>query len=101
MNEAERRKVRASIASDVGRWQSGVQTLTRATQPSAKLLDYLQEDLDGMQKELDRWRSETEQLVQKMRREQKYTPSSFLQILVFLLNSFECTLHALLHKFIP
>lgn len=84
-NEAERRKQRAAIAAEAAKWQSGVQDLTRATQPSARLLDYLQEDLDSMRKELDRWRAENEQLAQKMRREQKYaTVAVAVAVVLFL-----------------
>ena len=38
----------------------------------AKMLDYLQEDLDSMQKELEMWRDENKQLAQTLKREQRY-----------------------------
>ena len=38
--------------------RSGIQTLASSAAPLGKVLDYLQEDLDSMQKELETWRSE-------------------------------------------
>nr|XP_053632857.1 TRAF3-interacting protein 1-like [Cherax quadricarinatus] len=37
------------------------------------MLDYLQEDLDSMHKELEMWRSENKQLTQTLKREQSLT----------------------------
>ena len=38
--------------------RAGIQTLASSAAPLGKVLDYLQEDLDSMQKELENWRSE-------------------------------------------
>lgn len=35
------------------------------------MLDYLQEDLDSMQKELETWRNENKVLAQTLKREQR------------------------------
>lgn len=35
------------------------------------MLDYLQEDLDSMQKELETWRNENKLLAQTLKREQR------------------------------
>lgn len=50
---------------------------------AAKMLDYLQEDLDSMQKELEMWRSENKQLTQTLKREQRYHHKYILLVRYF------------------
>ena len=46
------------ILSQIDQLRIGIQTLASSAAPLGKVLDYLQEDLDSMQKELENWRSE-------------------------------------------
>ena len=43
------------------------QTLTRSANPLGKLMDFLQEDVDSMQRELETWRNENRELQSKLR----------------------------------
>ena len=44
-----------------------LQTLTRSANPLGKLMDFLQEDVDSMQRELETWRNENRELQSKLR----------------------------------
>lgn len=56
--EAGLRKDRDTVVKEVDKLRGAIQTLTRTTNPLGKLLDYLQEDVDTMKKELWKWRNE-------------------------------------------
>ncbi|XP_043278292.1 TRAF3-interacting protein 1 [Venturia canescens] len=58
-NELKRTATRnpEAVVKEVESLRSTVQTLIRATHPMGKLLDFLQEDVELMQKELAEWRS--------------------------------------------
>ena len=43
------------------------QTLTRSANPLGKLMDFLQEDVDSMQRELETWRVENRTLQAQLR----------------------------------
>ena len=43
------------------------QILTRSANPLGKLMDFLQEDVDSMQRELETWRTENKQLQAQLR----------------------------------
>ena len=43
------------------------QTLTRSANPLGKLMDFLQEDVDSMQRELETWKSENRTLQAQLR----------------------------------
>ncbi|XP_046822806.1 TRAF3-interacting protein 1 isoform X2 [Vespa crabro] len=55
---------------EIDKLRSTIQMLTRATNPLGKLLDYLQEDIEMMQKELHDWRSQYNQLSKQLEKEQ-------------------------------
>ena len=48
------------MQKDVDQLRAAVQALTRNAVPVIKLLDFIPEDIDAMQKELEKWRSETQ-----------------------------------------
>merc|ERR1712018_834184 len=52
------------------------QTLTRSANPLGKLMDFLQEDIDSMQRELETWRNENRELQSKLRAEENLTQQS-------------------------
>ncbi|XP_046617376.1 TRAF3-interacting protein 1 isoform X1 [Neodiprion virginianus] len=68
--EAGSRRDRETAIKEVDKLRSSIQTLTRATNPLGKLLDYLQEDVEMMQRELHEWRSQYNQLSEQLRQEQ-------------------------------
>jgi len=71
MTDASRRKERDVAQRDVDRLRSSIQALTRNVNPLGKILDFLQEDVEAMQKELVVWRHESQDNVQALQREHK------------------------------
>ena len=71
MSDASRRKERDVAQRDVDRLRSSIQSLTRNVNPLGKILDFLQEDVDAMQKELVIWRRESYENGLALQREQK------------------------------
>ncbi len=67
MGETGRTRDRESVLREVERLRSSIQTLTRSANPLGKLMDFLQEDVDSMQRELDTWRTENKQLQLQLR----------------------------------
>jgi len=47
---------RDAVRHEMGRLREGLQGVVRAVNPLARLLDFLQEDIESMQLELDQWR---------------------------------------------
>jgi len=71
MTDASRRKERDVAQRDVDRLRSSIQSLTRSVNPLGKILDFLQEDVDAMQKELTVWRNESSENAIALQREQR------------------------------
>ncbi|RLU25276.1 hypothetical protein DMN91_003369 [Ooceraea biroi] len=61
---------REATAKEIDKLRGTIQTLTRTTNPLGKLLDYVQEDVEMMQKELFDWKSQYRQLNEQLEREQ-------------------------------
>lgn len=59
------------VSKEIERLQGSIQSLTRSANPLGKIMDYVQEDLDSMQKELDRWRAENKEHALALRRERR------------------------------
>lgn len=57
------------VAKEVDKLRNTIQTLTRTTNPLGKLLDYFQEDVEIMQKELLEWRSQYQQVNEQLKLE--------------------------------
>nr|KAF6498330.1 TRAF3 interacting protein 1 [Rousettus aegyptiacus] len=53
--------------------RASIQTLCRSALPLGKVMDYLQEDVDAMQRELQLWRGERQQHAEALRAEQSIT----------------------------
>ncbi|XP_011863655.1 PREDICTED: TRAF3-interacting protein 1 [Vollenhovia emeryi] len=64
---------RETAVKEIDKLRGTIQTLTRTTNPLGKLLDYVQEDVEMMQKELLDWRSQYRQLSEQLEREQNET----------------------------
>lgn len=63
------KREREATAKEIDKLRGTIQTLTRTTNPLGKLLDYVQEDVEMMQKELLDWRSQYRQLNEQLERE--------------------------------
>ncbi|XP_076667305.1 intraflagellar transport 54 [Andrena cerasifolii] len=57
------------VTKEVDKLRNTIQTLTRTTNPLGKLLDYFQEDVEIMQKELLEWRSQYQQVNEQLKLE--------------------------------
>ncbi|XP_054751126.1 TRAF3-interacting protein 1-like isoform X3 [Lytechinus pictus] len=68
-----RRKERELVQREVEKLRSAIQTLTRSANPLGKIMDYLQEDVDSMQKELEMWQRENKEHGLAIKREQGIT----------------------------
>ncbi|XP_012275655.1 TRAF3-interacting protein 1 [Orussus abietinus] len=64
------------VVKEIDKLRSEIQTLTRATNPLGKLLDYVQEDVETMQRELYESRNEYNQLMEQFEKEQIQTQES-------------------------
>ncbi|CAG2192613.1 IFT54 [Mytilus edulis] len=73
MSDAQRRKQREQVQKEVDKLRGSIQTLTRSANPLGKIMDYVQEDLDSMQKELERWKTENKEHQIELKREKGVT----------------------------
>ncbi|XP_072024223.1 LOW QUALITY PROTEIN: TRAF3-interacting protein 1-like [Amphiura filiformis] len=71
--DAARRKQRELIQREVEKLRGSIQTLTRSANPLGKIMDYLQEDVDSMQKELEMWKKENQEHALAIKREEGIT----------------------------
>jgi len=76
VNEAAKRKEREMVQKEIDKLRGSIQTLTRAANPLGKIMDFIQEDLDQMQKELEMWKKEHRENSLSLQREQSITESS-------------------------
>ncbi|XP_076750207.1 intraflagellar transport 54 [Xylocopa sonorina] len=61
------------VVKEIDKLRNTIQTLTRATNPLGKLLDYFQEDVEIMQKELLDWRNQYQQVNEQLEMEKMKT----------------------------
>ncbi|KAM8856846.1 TRAF3-interacting protein 1 isoform 1-T1 [Synchiropus picturatus] len=73
VSEAARKKERELVTREIERLRSSIQTVCRSTLPLGKIMDYIQEDMDAMQTELQTWRRENKEHVQTLLEEQRAT----------------------------
>ena len=78
MNDATRRKEREMVQKEIDKLKGTIQTLTRSANPLGKIMDFVQEDLDSMQKELDQWKREHKENLIALQREQRYGIKLFI-----------------------
>ncbi|XP_073702344.1 TRAF3-interacting protein 1 [Garra rufa] len=75
VSEASRKKERELVAKEIERLRSSIQTVCRSALPLGKIMDYIQEDMDSMQNELQTWRKENKENAQALLQEQRITDS--------------------------
>ncbi|KAM9347294.1 LOW QUALITY PROTEIN: TRAF3-interacting protein 1 [Symphorus nematophorus] len=73
VSEAARKKERDLVTREIERLRSSIQTVCRSTLPLGKIMDYIQEDMDAMQAELNTWRRENKEHAQALLLEQRAT----------------------------
>ena len=72
VNDVSRRKERELIQKEIDKLRTSIQTLTRSVNPLGKILDFVQEDLDSMHKEMIMWQTENQENTVALQREQRY-----------------------------
>ncbi|KAM9487075.1 TRAF3-interacting protein 1 [Clarias gariepinus] len=74
--EAARKKERELLAREIERLRTSVQSVCRSALPLGKIMDYIQEDMDSMQNELQNWRRENKEHAGALLQEQRITDSA-------------------------
>lgn len=59
------------MAKEIEKLRTSIQTLCKSALPLGKVMDYLQEDVDAMQHELQLWQSESQQHAAALQTEQR------------------------------
>jgi len=85
-SDFNRQREREATQRDVQKLKDSIQILTRSANPLGKLMDFLQEDVDSMQRELETWRTENKQLQAQLRAEESLTQQSIEPLKVHLLE---------------
>ncbi|KAG5833791.1 hypothetical protein ANANG_G00279620 [Anguilla anguilla] len=70
------RKERELVSREMDRLRSSIQTVCRSALPLGKIMDYIQEDMDSMQNELQTWRRENQEHAQALLQEQRVTDAA-------------------------
>uniref|UniRef100_H2YVY1 TRAF3-interacting protein 1 n=1 Tax=Ciona savignyi TaxID=51511 RepID=H2YVY1_CIOSA len=70
---AQQRKERELVVKEIDQLRNSVQTLCQSATPLAKIIDYIQEDMDAMQNELVFWKKENAEHATKLKEEENIT----------------------------
>lgn len=73
VSETARKKERELVTREIERLRSSIQMVCRSSLPLGKIMDYIQEDVDAMQAELQSWRQENKEHAQALQQEQRTT----------------------------
>ncbi|KAM4608445.1 TRAF3-interacting protein 1 isoform 2-T2 [Polymixia lowei] len=73
VSEAARKKERDLVSREIERLRSSIQSVCRSALPLGKIMDYIQEDVDAMQAELQTWRRENKEHAHALLQEQRAT----------------------------
>ncbi|KAK1165505.1 TRAF3-interacting protein 1-like isoform X2 [Acipenser oxyrinchus oxyrinchus] len=76
VSEATKRKERDLVSREIEKLRSSIQTVCRSALPLGKIMDYIQEDMDSMKKELQMWRSENAEHAAALLKEQRITDNA-------------------------
>lgn len=69
--EATRKKERELVVREIERLRTSIQSVCRSALPLGKIMDYIQEDMDSMQNELQNWRRENKEHAEALLQEQR------------------------------
>jgi len=97
VGDSTRARDRESTLREVDKLRSSIQTLTKSAHPLGKLMDFLQEDVDSMQRELDQWKTENHSLQLQLKKEESITAQT-LQPLVATLEELTAAVNDNLDK---
>ncbi|XP_061548386.1 TRAF3-interacting protein 1-like isoform X2 [Phycodurus eques] len=73
VSEEARKKEQDLVTREVERLRASIQSVCQSALPLGKIMDYVQEDIDAMQAELQSWRKENKEHAQALLQEQKAT----------------------------
>lgn len=73
--ESAWKKEKDIVSKEIEKLRGSIQTLCKSALPLGKIMDYLQEDVDAMQNELQLWHSENKQHAEALQQEQSVTDS--------------------------
>ncbi|XP_035995494.1 TRAF3-interacting protein 1 isoform X2 [Fundulus heteroclitus] len=73
VSETAQKKERELVTREIERLRASIQTVCRSSVPLGKIMDYIQEDVDAMQAELQSWRRENKEHAQALLQEQRAT----------------------------
>ncbi|CAN9497950.1 unnamed protein product [Ophioblennius macclurei] len=73
VSEAAQKKERDMVTREIERLRSSIQLVCRSSLPLGKIMDYIQEDKDAMQAELESWQRENKEHAQALLQEQRET----------------------------
>ncbi|XP_069081622.1 TRAF3-interacting protein 1 isoform X2 [Pleurodeles waltl] len=76
LSETGRKKEKDLVAKEIEKLRTSIQTVCRSALPLGKIMDYIQEDMDAMQNELQMWRNENKLHGEALLREQSITDSA-------------------------
>ncbi|XP_072496801.1 TRAF3-interacting protein 1 isoform X3 [Notamacropus eugenii] len=71
--EAAWKKEKDIVSKEIEKLRTSIQTLCRSALPLGKIMDYIQEDMDAMQNELQLWHAENRQHAEALQKEQSIT----------------------------
>ncbi|CAH8471701.1 unnamed protein product [Schistosoma rodhaini] len=73
LDEAAKEREKALLKKEISRLCDSLQTLSRSAIPLSKLMDFVQEDLETMQQEFERWKSENHTLKSQLKQQENLT----------------------------
>uniref|UniRef100_A0A2K5WDW3 TRAF3-interacting protein 1 n=1 Tax=Macaca fascicularis TaxID=9541 RepID=A0A2K5WDW3_MACFA len=71
--ESAWKKEKNIVSKEIEKLRTSIQTLCKSALPLGKIMDYIQEDVDAMQNELQLWHSENRQHAEALQQEQSIT----------------------------
>lgn len=74
--ESAWKKEKDIVSKEMERLRVSIQTLCKSALPLGKIMDYIQEDVDAMQNELQLWHGENRQHAQALQEEQSITDAA-------------------------
>ncbi|XP_057708936.1 TRAF3-interacting protein 1-like isoform X2 [Corythoichthys intestinalis] len=72
-SEESRKQDQDLVTREIERLRASIQSVCQSALPLGKIMDYVQEDIDAMQAELQSWRKENKEHAQALMQEQKAT----------------------------
>jgi hypothetical protein len=70
--ESAWKKEKDIVSKEIEKLRVSIQTLCKSALPLGKIMDYIQEDVDAMQNELQLWHSENRQHAEALSQEQRW-----------------------------